>query len=338
MAITAHRSMKTFSLLIPLLLASLPFAKAADPVSEMASFSSIEGADLSKLAKGEPITAKGPKMDSNRFLGIQACYIVNLPLQKAVELHKQWTPTSHKELKVYLHGDISSKPSLNDFRQIATAPGNGAVHSLMEATAKLDPEKPALQMSKAEAHASDKSFAPFWTNLLYQRSVAFASGGIAKQPPYEGDGGSVRASSEIQDLLSQQSKIKAHFKDFLSDAGLLGGGGKLPPSLYYELFDEEKKGAFLLGASYAKQSADTAQLADVQFYATDGFYALVTIYQLWPIKIGSEQATLVWRGDLISSESFADLHGVELESSHGFMMRETRKNISFVQKDAAGFR
>jgi hypothetical protein len=328
---------------------SLPITVRADALSEMQSFSGIEGVDLAKLEGGKALTSRGGSMSFPRDLAVQACYLVPQPLQKTVELHKQWNAARHPELKVYMHRDLSVKVSAADFLEgISTIRDNAAVRSLVAATEKLNLGQPELQMSAAEAKQFGKEaagagkgslpppVAVFWSNLLAQRASAFASGGVLRQPPYDASGETIRVADEIARLLKEQSKLRDQFKPLLDDAALASGGGKLAPSLYSELIDVEGRASFLLGASYAKPVKDGWQGLDAQYYGGDGFFALLTFYQFWPVTTASgQQATLVWRGDLISSASLAELHGVERMGSVGAMMKEIQKSINFLQRDAA---
>src|ERR1051325_11487274 len=108
----------------------------ADPGAELARFSVFEQVDLNKLASGKAMTARGPTLDFPRDLSVQAVYVVQAPLRKTSEMHKDWDPTRHPELKVYLHGDISSKPALSDFARIGSAPNNAAIRALAAVTQK----------------------------------------------------------------------------------------------------------------------------------------------------------------------------------------------------------
>src|SRR5580693_5297359 len=84
----------------------LPSESRADGVSEMTTFSAFDKVDLSELAKSDVKTAKGVPMNENRFLSVQSCYVTpGNPEQQIAALH-QWDPLKHKELKVYVHGDI----------------------------------------------------------------------------------------------------------------------------------------------------------------------------------------------------------------------------------------
>ena len=326
----------------------LPMPCFADPLSEMKAFSGLDGVNMANLESGKVVTSRGGTMGSPRDLAVQSCYLVPLPLQKTAELHKQWNAARHPELKVYMHCELPARPTPGDFLQgFGAVRANDAVRSLIATTEKLASGKPELQMSAAEAQQFGKGgggakgpfpapVAAFWSNLLAQRASAFATGGASRQPPYEVGGETVRVTDEINRLLKEQPKLRDQFKPLLDDAGLVSGGGKVAPSLYSELIDVEGRASFTLGASYAIPAKDGWQGIDLQYYGSDGFFALLTFYRFWPVTTASGQpATLVWRGDLISSASLAELHGVERMGSVGAMLREIEKNINVLQRDAA---
>src|SRR5215210_5080052 len=83
----------------------------ADATAELAKFSVFLQVDLQKLAAGKVVVARGPAMSFPRDLAVQALYVVPAPISRAFELHKQWEPTRHPELKVYLHCELGLKPS-----------------------------------------------------------------------------------------------------------------------------------------------------------------------------------------------------------------------------------
>ena len=311
---------------------------------DLAAFSEIRDVDLARLADGKAITAQGASMGGfARGIAVQACYLVPLPLQKTVELHKQFNGARHPELKVYLHRELPSKPTPADFQAISGAPGNSAVRALVEATQKLGSGRSELQMSAGEAKSfsaaggSEKKGLPpavvsFWSNLLYRRTLDFISGGAGRQPQYETTGETISASEEISRLLKAQPKVRDQFKGLLDSAGRTGGGGR--PSLSIELFDVEHRAAFTLGASYSKAVKDGWQALDLQYYSSGGYFAMLTFYQFWPVETASGPATLVWRGDLLSSATLADLHGVEKTGSVTAMRKESQKSIGTLQSDA----
>ena len=325
---------------LPFVFALLTAGALADPVAEMAAFSSLKNVDLAKLAAGEIQTGRGPVMSFPRGLAIESAYVVKAPVARVLELQRQWSPAGHSELKVWLHGELPAKPALDDFRKLASAPNNGAVKSLIAATEKLNPEKPDLNMSSDEAKGFGKAqtgswggalpatASSFWSNLLLARAQAFIAGGMARQPAYSWKGETVSAADEINRLLKEVPKVRAQFSGLA--AALTGGGAPAKTAHYWELFDVEGQAAFSLGATIEKAASSGAQSADVQYYSSGGYFALVTFYQMWPVEGG----TLVWRGDLIASPALGELRGMERMGASAAMMKQIKQFVTAFLKDA----
>lgn len=304
----------------------------ADPIAELSEFSVFKNIDLAKLAGGHVLVARGPAMGSQRGMAVESCYVIPASPQKAAALQNQWNPATHPELKVYLHADISAKPMLANFAKAGALPNNGAVRALVSATQKLDPAKPQLQMSREEAASAKQDAGAFWSNLLWQRALAFASGGASRQPTYFVDGKTISVADEIGRLLSDAPKVRMHFKTLLESSSLLKSNA-VAPSLYWELFDVDGTAAFSLGADFDKAVGDGWQSLDAQYYASDGYFVFLTFYQMWPMTIENRPATLVWRGDLISSAELGSLRGVERMGSGTAMMKEIQKSNSVFLRD-----
>ncbi len=313
----------------------------ADPLAELAAFSSFKSVSLDKLAGGSVMATRGPVMSSSRGLAVESCYVIRKPLTRAIALHQQWSPLKHPELKVWLHGDLTARSGPGDFHRLRSAPSNAAVKAFVFATQKLASGGADLQLSKAEMGAfagtpgADSGAMPekvvnFWGGVLSQRLQAYASGGLGRLAPYENAGEAIRPADEVARLLKDASKVRGQFSALID-----GSKGGLTPTLYWELVNVEDSAAVNLGASYAKPGTNTWQGLDVQFYASGGYCALLSFVQMWPVNVGGQDATLVWRGDLISSAMLASLKGVERMGSSTAMMRETQKFIERFLSDAA---
>jgi hypothetical protein len=294
------------------------------------------------------MVARGAAMSFPRGLAVESCFVVRKTLAKAAEFQLQWSPLKHPDLKVYLHTDFVGRPALAAFQRIASAPANSSVKAFVADTEKLSSGGSDLQLSAAEAKAfgSEGAAGPsggaipapvagFWSNVLFQRAQAFLSGGLGKLPAYETNGEAVRPSDEIARLLKEAPRLRGHFSALIDGTPYGGGRGSLTPAAYWEMFDVEGVAAVNLGALYFKSSADTWQAIDAAYYASGGYYAFLSFYQMWPVKVGGQDATLVWRGDLLSAAHLATLHGVERMGSSTAMMRETKKMIDDFLKDAA---
>ena len=311
----------------------------ADGVADLAKYSVFPTVDLSSLAGGKVLTSRGPALGFPRDLTVQAVYLVRAPVARALEMHGNWDAAKHPELKVYLHHDFSTRPTLADFT--LPIPGNSASRKLAEATEKL-PDLGDLQLSKAEAAEFKNSgggafpagVKDFWSQLLFRRASAFTQHGLSAEPPYDSSDGSARVTDEVSRLLlREQPKVRAAFRPLVEQSPLGGGTGSLPLLPYWEMFDVEGQGAFSLGAACSLQGADGAQFLDLQYYASGGYYVFVTLYRMWPVTVDGKAATLVWRVDSISSLSLSDLRPFERMGSGAAMMKDIQRIINFFQKD-----
>jgi hypothetical protein len=100
------------------------------------------------------------------------------------------------------------------------------------------------------------------------------------------------------------------------------------------MFDAEGTAAVNLGAFYLRAQGDTEQAADVQYYSSGGFYVAITFYQFWPTTAAGQNATLVWRSDLISSSAL-DLRGVERMGAGAAVLREVEKGVKAFLRDTS---
>ena len=177
--------------------------------------------------------------------------------------------------------------------------------------------------------------ASFWAGVLSGRARAFSSGGTRAQPPYDHTGRAVRPSEEFSGLMQQQDKIRKQFSGLIDSSGT-GHGGAEP---FWELLTADEQGVLTLGASYRRPGPNgTFQAADVLYYASGGYYVGLTLYQMWPVDIGGQPSTLVWRGDFISSATIAGLHGIERVASESSMMRDISKAVTAFRRDIGGGR
>lgn len=329
------------SLGLLLLLVPARFSAAADALTELRAFSVFDKVDLAELSKADAKTVHGPPM-GGRFLSVQSCYVVPGSPAHQLDALRQWNPASHRELKVFLHGDLPASPGPDNFAKLKNAPNNGSVNALVTATQKLSAD---LQISRDEAKtfsgkpgassggAMPGGVAAFWSSLLAGRAKLFVSGGTPAQPPYDHAAG-VRPNDELKALLKQQDKIRRQFADCLNATGIGRGPGSISPDLYWELLDVDDQGVLTLGAFYNRSGS--GQAADVLYYASGGYYVALTLYQTWPVTVEGKPSTLVWRGDMISSAALESLHGVERLASESSMVKDISRAVALFRRDTSG--
>lgn len=328
-----------------LLAARVAPVSAAGPAEELAAFSVFPQVDPAALLRGDLRSARGPGMSNARDLSVQTCYAVPGAPAQTLESLRAWNPSRHGELKIYLHADLPGSPTPASFDKLRSAPGNGAVRALAANTGKGSPE---LQLSAAEARnlprgaagggALPEAVCAFWAGVLSERAQAFATGGASRQPSYDFSPGGGRPGEALAGLMRQQEKVRRQFSPFLGESGVTGGKPSLPPELYYELIGVEDEGVLTLGAFASCPAGSGFQAVDVLYYASGGYDVALTLYQMWPIDVAGQPATLIWRGDFISAASLASLHGVEKIASESATIKDVARAVSIFKRDTAGGR
>jgi len=316
------------SLIVPMICAD------QDAAAELASFSVFPKVDLAQLSKAECKPVRGPASGSSRHLSVQMVYVAPFPPAQLLAKMREWTPAQHPELKVFLHSD-----SATNFSQLQNAPDNAAVRYLISATAthSADLQLSAREMSQLPGEGT--SFATAWTRILTARAQAFASGGSTSQPLYENVEPAIRPSDELNGLLRGQEKIRRQFADFLDATGIGRGAGSIKPEMYWELLSADEKGVLTLGVSYRRSgSAGTIQTANALYYASGGYYANLTLQQLWPVEVEGRASTLVWRGDMVSSGSVGSLRGIERIAAESTMIKDISKAVTLFRRDTGSVR
>lgn len=318
---------------------------AADPVTDLRSMSALKDVDLSKLS-GENVTAVGTPMNRlARGMSVQSAYVVRTPVKTTLGLLQQWNPTRHPELRTYLQGNLPSRPGPESFRSLASAPSTPSIRAFVEATERLPGDSAKLQLSSAEAKqysggasGGGGSIAgpvlAFWSQVLAERARNYLSGGLSSEPAYQTD---ISPATEVAQLLANDESVRSHFSQIISATPISGPGGS-SPSLSWELFDVNGQAAVSLDAFYARPVGDGYQTLDLGFYSSGGYYAVVTLEQLWPVQLDGRDATLIWRVDLISSQALAELRGTERLGSGAAMMRNIQKTARTFLKDVSASR
>ena len=314
----------------------------ADAAAELASFSVFNKVDLAQLSQAEAKPQRGPA--SGRFLSVQTAYVVPRPPAEQLAAMRGWSPAKHPELKIFLQSGISGSPNAGSFSRLQNAPNNSAVQDLANATARRSSD---LQLSNEEAKQLPANapatmsgpVAQFWSNVLAGRAQAFASGGSSALPPYEQSGQPVRAGEELNAMLGQQGKIRQQFSGLLGATGIGRGAGSIKPEMFWELLSVDERGVLSLGAFYSRPgSGGSIQTASAHYYASGGYYASLTLHQLWPVDVGGKPSTLVWRGDMVSSGALGSLRGIERIAAESTMIKDISRVVSLFRRDTGGGR
>jgi hypothetical protein len=68
-------------------------------------------------------------------------------------------------------------------------------------------------------------------------------------------------------------------------------------------------------------------VADIEYYLNSGIYVSIELEQLSPVTVNGQEATVVWRDDLVSTANVAYLHGTERLASGMIMLQDVKQAV-----------
>jgi hypothetical protein len=309
-------------------------AARADINSDLA-FSAFPSPDLNALAGGQVLQARGGLIDFQRGITTQSLYVVDALPAVVQDKLAHWSPSSHRELKVWLHLLLPPNPTVNDFSGMNGLPNNSSINNMVNATYGYTPGSGSLQLNRNEGqilaagHGQPQSkefIVNTWSQILAGRTMDYLKGNVANDN-YITDGETIHPLTEIRSLLHSDPRVLREYQGILVGTPIFGVLKTLPTDLYYECFDIEGTAAFGTGAIYQAVSPATIQQADVEFFVNSGIYASIELEQLWPVNINGKTETLVWRDDMVSTSNVAYLHGTERLASGMIMLQDVKQAI-----------
>jgi hypothetical protein len=312
-------------------LAAATLMHAANPAEALRGWSAFENLDLDNLAKGKVVTEANPSMDFARGISVQAVYVVAAPLEVAARVLLTSDPTRHKELEVYQHRSFQNE--------------RGAEFDKLKLDSQLAPVRKLLDVVKSREglHLSREENARlprgpvleevqrFCSAILRDRWTQFAQHGeFGRSEPFDLRG-------EIRSLLAAEPKLAGHFDTLLSPLTQPGASGA-PTGYYWNVANVDKTATLELGAVYTHTSGASRQVLETTFFASSGYLASLTFYELHPIALDGQPRTLVWQGSLVSSEQLAGAFGLKHQIASRMMASDLEDSVHIFQKDAASAR
>jgi hypothetical protein len=299
------------------------------------SFTAFAGADLTPLADGQVLQARGGLIDFERGVTAQSLYFVEQPPQAVEQKLEAWSPASHSELDVWLHAPLPPNPTPNDFSALNNLPDNKSVNNMVAATYAFKSGSDSLQLNPQEAailaagqgQGQSKAFiVDAWSRILAGRVDHYLQGSMA-DAKYVATSATILPMSEARALLRSDPKIFGEFHPILSGTPVYNANRTRPAQLYYECFDIEGTACFGTGAVYLAHSPTSIRRADIEHFVSSGIYTSVELEELWPATIAGKNGTLVWRTDMVSTVNVAYLHGAERLASGMLMLQDVKQAV-----------
>ncbi|MDD2708732.1 MAG: hypothetical protein PHV34_12160 [Verrucomicrobiae bacterium] len=324
----------------------------ADPVERIKSFATFESIDLQALAGGEVMTQRGPLMKFRRGISGESCYVVLKTVAETSKFIQTSGPLDDGEQGVNFQSYIQLPAKDEDFAKLKLNSERLPIRRLISGTLSASEQKADFAISRTEAgemartvkSLSGSAAKPVdivracWINVVKGRTAQFFQTGLTKMTSYEMGASEVNPGAEMRSLMDERSSagIAREFGGLLQDVGLgaTAPQNRLQPAINYcELLNWELMSTFDVGAVYSRDlEGGGCQIFDCQYYSSGIYYVSMCFFELWPVKIGGKDATLVWRADLIAAPTLEITRGIERMAYGSLMMKEIKKSIKNFQR------
>jgi hypothetical protein len=319
-------------------------AQGADPRENLKQFSAFAQVDLPRLLAGDILSERGSLMDFPNGISAQLCFAVPATAAAAAERLQHWDPSRHESLKVHAFHELHDPCVSADFDSLSLAGKMRSVKWLVDKTRETTADKSELNLSRSEArelaacartNPAPTALSACWARLLLARASAFQRQGQAGVPAYEWSTSSVSPVTQLRAMVLEQAAMAREFAPLLQQAGLHHSAVSptRKPFYYWDLFEADHHGTLSLGARYRLAAGDHDQLLDEEYYVSGSYYTSITLYEIWPVRVGDTTGALVWRGDFLAAPTLAFTKGTERIAYGAIMIQEIKKEIRCFQDD-----
>ncbi len=320
---------------------------------DISSFTLFKKLDAAKLEKGDILAERGNYRTFGRGLTVQFAYVIDKPVAEVSKGLAFWNPPLTAESNV-LASQIFVQTADAKFDDLNFDHGDRSINSFLQEMLKARDRDPEMQLGKEDLEALKKGleklpagaradspevkqFAQeFWSDLIKRKFTAYREKGLSALPGYQLGTVELSVSNELRGLLSESPEVYTRFKDLLDDSIILPAGRKPAPatSYYWQIIKADKTATCVIGVvSSRKLPNGNVQIVDSQIYVSNSYFATLTIYELFPLKINGKDTTFVWRADYVSAPLFQHLKGVQQFAAGALMIKSIRHSIEEFKKD-----
>jgi hypothetical protein len=317
---------------------------ATDPLERLKSFSEFPAVDLRRLHAGDILGEPGSLMNFPQGISAQTCFAVPVTAEEAAKRLLVWDPSAHETLKAIAFHPVSEPCQAVDFQNLNLRSNKRSFLWLLDKTRATTAGESELNLTRDEArqladcakeNPDPQAISGCWAKLLLERVTEFQRRGFSGVPPYEATGETVSPAAQLRAMLREQPTVAGEFAPLLEKCGVLGDeeAATLKPFHYWGLYEANHHATFVLGVVYLLPLGDHYQLLDAQYYVSGTYYTFVTLYEIWPTRVGEKSEALVWRGDFIAAPTLAFTKGFDRLAYGAIMVQEVKKAIRSFQDD-----
>lgn len=298
---------------------------------------------IEELEKGEIVGQKWLVGGARPgFLGAKAFFIAPAQPKEVARKVLEFDPTTGRTLEwaaegsVKLYEPFSRPPTAEDWVRFREALGKPPFDLLLQVEGRKE-GKIHLHPEEIKKVADGKIEG--WVQVLEDRIQTYQRGGWKENTGVPaGPDSLIDFDANLTAVLKEeaQSPVLAEFKAALV---LLANAGKGKDESvqfrdYWQLMEVDKSPAVALGCAVVKEGpGGRYDVADMHYFASNGYFGAVSLYGIWPYKEGK---SLVCRIDAVETDPYQLSQATARMIGEGLFMREVKAGCSIILKKIQG--
>lgn len=294
---------------------------------------------IEELEKGEIVGQKWLVGGARPgFLGAKAFFIAPAEPKEVARKVLEFDPTTGRTLEwaaegsVKLYEPFSRPPAAEDWTRFREALGKPPFDLLLQVEGRKE-GKVHLHPDEIKKVADGKIEG--WVQVLEGRIQTYHRGGWKENAGVPaGPDNLIDFDANLTAVLKEkeQSPVLAEFKAALV---LLANAGKGKDESvefrdYWQLMEVDKSPAVALGCAVVKEGpGGRYDVADMHYFASNGYFGAVSLYGIWPYKEGK---SLVCRIDAVETDPYQLSQATARMIGEGLFMREVKAGCSTILK------
>ena len=296
---------------------------------------------VEQLEKGEIVGEKWLAGGARPgFLGARVFFVVAAPPSEVAPKLLELDPTGGKEVgweesaTVKIFQKLDRPLKTENWDRFRSALGKMPFETLLAVEGQKEGR---YHLSSEEIRKITLDKIPGWLSVLENKFLTYIRGGWKELPGVpSAPGEMVDFDAELRDVLKENGPVRDEFRRVLT--ALAYGGRdekeKITVNDYWMLMDVNKSPSVALGCGVMRQGAGGRwEVADMQYWASNGYYGAISLYGIWPYGDGK---SLVCRIDAVETDPGELRQATARLIGESLFMREIKSACELVKAQILG--
>jgi len=296
---------------------------------------------IEDLEKGEIVGQKWMVQGAGPgFLGARAFFLATGEPEKVARAVLEFDPTKGSTLawteegSVKIYEAFPRPPAPEAWNRFREALGKTPFDLLLQVEGRKEGR---VHLHPAEIQKVSSAKINGWIEVLTERIQTYHRGGWKENAGVpSGPDSLVDFDESLRDVLKENGPVRDEFRRVLT-ALAYGGQDKTDPVEvrdYWQLMEVDKSPAVALGCAVMRKGiGGRYEVADMHYYASNGYYGAVSLYGIWHYRDGK---SLVCRIDAVETDPFQLTQATARMIGESLFMREVKSGCDTIRKRLQG--